>query len=227
VDIWAVATILGEMINGRPVFPGTSTINQIERIIEVINLPSKADIDAIQSVYTATMLESLPPMNYKLLGDVFPQASSEAIDLIRSCFHFNPNKRPSAEELLKVSGGRLPVGCHNAWFAGSTGVDAELHCGMALRMRSLLRSRCAIHECLCLCCGTVLYSTCSCRSFTTRRKNPSTRTVPCVCPSTTTSRYNARNAVGCCLVPSMIAAHLRDSHFIAVDTSDCGLLTSH
>jgi serine/threonine protein kinase len=111
VDIWAVATILGEMINGRPVFPGTSTINQIERIIEVINLPSKADIDAIQSVYTATMLESLPPMNYKLLGDVFPQASSEAIDLIRSCFHFNPNKRPSAEELLKVSRLLLSVGC--------------------------------------------------------------------------------------------------------------------
>ncbi len=71
---------------------------------QVINVPSKSDIDAIQSVYTATMLESLPPMNYKLLGDVFPQASSEAIDLIRSCFHFNPNKRPSAEELLKVSG---------------------------------------------------------------------------------------------------------------------------
>jgi len=93
----------GEMINGRPVFPGTSTINQIERIIEVINMPSKSDVDAIASVYTATMLESLPQMNFKLLGDVFPQASSEAIDLIRSCFHFNPNKRPSAEELLKVS----------------------------------------------------------------------------------------------------------------------------
>uniref|UniRef100_A0A7S3M8L4 Mitogen-activated protein kinase n=1 Tax=Spumella elongata TaxID=89044 RepID=A0A7S3M8L4_9STRA len=101
VDIWAVATILGEMINGRPVFPGTSTINQIERIIEVINMPSKSDVDAIASVYTATMLESLPQMNFKLLGDVFPGASSEAIDLIRSCFHFNPNKRPSAEELLK------------------------------------------------------------------------------------------------------------------------------
>ena len=35
VDIWAVGAILGEMVNGRPVFPGTSTMNQIERIIEV------------------------------------------------------------------------------------------------------------------------------------------------------------------------------------------------
>jgi len=57
------------MINGRPVFPGTSTINQIERIIEVINMPSKSDVDAIASVYTATMLESLPQMNFKLLGE--------------------------------------------------------------------------------------------------------------------------------------------------------------
>jgi mitogen-activated protein kinase 15 len=103
VDIWAVGTILGEMINGRPVFPGTSTMNQIERIIEVINMPSKQDIDAVASSFTATMLESLPQMNYKLLGDVFPNASSEAIDLIRSCFHFNPLRRPSSEELLKVN----------------------------------------------------------------------------------------------------------------------------
>jgi mitogen-activated protein kinase 15 len=118
------------MINGRPIFPGTSTMNQIERIIEVINYPAKSDIDAIQSQYAGTMLESLPAMNYKLLTDVFPQvsqllcqfishanceipsrsisfprnrqkASIEAIDLIKSTFHFNPTKRPSAEELLK------------------------------------------------------------------------------------------------------------------------------
>jgi mitogen-activated protein kinase 15 len=101
VDIWAVGTILGEMINGRPVFPGTSTMNQIERIIEVINQPSKADIEAVASPFTATMLESLPPLNFKLLGDVFPTAAPEAIDLIRSCFHFNPTKRPSAVDLLQ------------------------------------------------------------------------------------------------------------------------------
>jgi mitogen-activated protein kinase 15 len=101
VDIWAVGAILGEMINGRPVFPGTSSMNQIERVIEVINIPSKADIDAIASPYTSTMLESLPTMNFKLISDVFPTASTEAIDLIKSCFHFNPSRRPSSEELLQ------------------------------------------------------------------------------------------------------------------------------
>jgi len=101
VDMWAVGVILGEMINGRPVFPGTSTMNQIERIIELTNLPSAEDVESIASPYAGTMLESLPAMNYKLIGEFFPTASTEAIDLLRSCFYFNPDQRPSAEDALR------------------------------------------------------------------------------------------------------------------------------
>lgn len=101
VDMWAVGAILGEMINGRPVFPGTSTMNQIERIVELTNKPTVEDIEAIQSPYAGTMLDSLPAMQYKLVGEVFPTASTEAIDLLRSCFYFNPGMRPSAEDGLR------------------------------------------------------------------------------------------------------------------------------
>ena len=69
VDVWAVGAILGEMINGRPVFPGTSTMNQIERIIEVIGVPAKTDVDAVASPYAATMLESLPDLNFRPISD--------------------------------------------------------------------------------------------------------------------------------------------------------------
>ena len=101
IDIWAVGAILGEMINGRPVFPGTSTMNQIERIIEVTSMPSKPDIDSISSPFAGTMLESLPVMAYKTLNQAFPTATPETLDLLKACFHFNPEKRPSAEELLR------------------------------------------------------------------------------------------------------------------------------
>ena len=99
--MWAVGAILGEMINGRPVFPGTSTMNQVERIIELTNMPDPDDIAAVASPYAGTMLESLPTMNYKLLGEVFPTAPPEAIDILRSCFYFNPDNRPSAEDGLR------------------------------------------------------------------------------------------------------------------------------
>jgi len=101
IDIWAIGTILGEMINGKPAFPGTSTMNQIEKIVEAIGMPNKADIDAIRSPYAATMLETLPGMNYRTINETFPTASSEAVDVMRTCFYFNPDLRPSAEELLR------------------------------------------------------------------------------------------------------------------------------
>jgi mitogen-activated protein kinase 15 len=101
VDTWAVGVILGEMLVGRPIFPGTSTMNQIERIIELIGMPSRANIEAVHSPYAATMLESLPTINYKLIGEIFPGAPPESVELIKSTLNFNPAARPSAEDLLR------------------------------------------------------------------------------------------------------------------------------
>jgi mitogen-activated protein kinase 15 len=101
VDIWALGTIVGEMILGKPVFPGASTMNQIERIVELTHIPQKADIDAIRSPFAATMLESLPVMNHKTIPDMFPTAAPDTLDLLQSCFYFSPDKRPSAEEFLR------------------------------------------------------------------------------------------------------------------------------
>lgn len=38
--MWSIGCILGEMLLGRPLFPGTSTMNQIEQILRVIPAPS-------------------------------------------------------------------------------------------------------------------------------------------------------------------------------------------
>jgi mitogen-activated protein kinase 15 len=99
--VWAVGAILGEMLNGRPVFPGSSTMNQIERVIQVTNMPSKGDIDAVASPFAATMLETLPPLNYRTIPETFPSATPDGLDVLHLCLNFNPDRRPSAEELLK------------------------------------------------------------------------------------------------------------------------------
>jgi mitogen-activated protein kinase 15 len=41
VDMWSVGCILAEMFLGKPVFPGNSTLNQVERILELLGKPSK------------------------------------------------------------------------------------------------------------------------------------------------------------------------------------------
>ena len=97
VDMWSMGCIFAELLLGKPVFPGTSTFNQLDRIIEVTGRPSEKFIESIQSPKASFMLKSLPPSKKKRLRDMFPTASDDAIDLLRNLLQFNPDKRLTAE----------------------------------------------------------------------------------------------------------------------------------
>merc|ERR1719426_718637 len=101
VDTWSVGCILGELISGKPIFPGTSTMNQLDRIMEVTGRPSPEDVEAIKSPFAATMLESLPMSRPRPLNEMFPSASADALDFLRICLQFNPAKRISASDALR------------------------------------------------------------------------------------------------------------------------------
>merc|ERR1719453_2576129 len=76
-------------------------MNQLDRIMEVTGRPSQEDIEAIQSPFAATMLESLQLIRPKPLSERFPQASIEALDMMRLGLQFNPLKRVSAHSALR------------------------------------------------------------------------------------------------------------------------------
>jgi len=48
IDMWSVGCILGEMLNSKPVFPGNSTMNQLDRIVQLTGRPTSEDIAAIE-----------------------------------------------------------------------------------------------------------------------------------------------------------------------------------
>lgn len=101
VDTWSSGCILGELLGGKPIFPGTSTMNQLDRIMEVTGKPANEDIVAVQSPFAVTMLESLPPPKPKKTPELFPRASHQAADLLQKLLQFNPEKRITAEEALR------------------------------------------------------------------------------------------------------------------------------
>ena len=49
VDMWSVGCIVGELIIGKAIFPGTSTLNQIERVLELTGKPRTEDVEALES----------------------------------------------------------------------------------------------------------------------------------------------------------------------------------
>lgn len=45
--MWSIGCILGEMILGKAIFPGTSTMNQVEMILDLLGSPSIEDVESI------------------------------------------------------------------------------------------------------------------------------------------------------------------------------------
>ncbi|NWT89357.1 MK15 kinase, partial [Lanius ludovicianus] len=102
VDMWSIGCILGEMLLGKPLFPGTSTMNQIEQILRVIPAPSPEDILALQSEYKASVINHLSSRQRVVFEEIFPSSTPlPALDLLKKLLVFNPDKRLTAEEALQ------------------------------------------------------------------------------------------------------------------------------
>lgn len=102
VDMWAVGCILGEMLLTRPLFPGASTMNQLEKIVEVCGAPDTRSVESMRSPFAQTMLDSIVAHGRKIqLSDIFQgSVSRDAISLLEMCLNFNPTKRCTAEQAL-------------------------------------------------------------------------------------------------------------------------------
>jgi mitogen-activated protein kinase 15 len=101
VDMWAVGCILGEMCLGKPCFPGNSTMNQLERVLECTGKPTPEDMSAARSPFASTMIDSVPLVRVRGPSEMFVSASPDALDLIKKCLQFNPDKRITAFEALR------------------------------------------------------------------------------------------------------------------------------
>ncbi|XP_004628423.1 serine/threonine-protein kinase MAK isoform X1 [Octodon degus] len=100
IDVWAVGSIMAELYTLRPLFPGTSEVDEIFKICQVLGTPKKSDWPEGYQL-ASSMNFRFPqcvPINLKTL---IPNASSEAIHLMTEMLNWDPKKRPTASQALK------------------------------------------------------------------------------------------------------------------------------
>lgn len=64
-DVWSFGCMLGEVLMGKPMFPGNSTLNQIERVITWTGPPSIQDLKSLQTDFGKEMLDILTKIKQK------------------------------------------------------------------------------------------------------------------------------------------------------------------
>ncbi|XP_064412503.1 serine/threonine-protein kinase ICK isoform X2 [Latimeria chalumnae] len=102
IDVWAVGCIMAELYTLRPLFPGSSEVDTIFKICQVLGTPKKNDWPEGYQLASAMNFRwpQCVPNNLKTL---IPNASSEAIQLMRDMLQWDPKKRPTASQALRYS----------------------------------------------------------------------------------------------------------------------------
>ena len=101
VDMWSIGCIFAEMSNGRPLFPGTSESNQLERIFKALGTPTIDIYPGITELpeYNSNFPVYPPPEGG--LAKLVPSMTPAMVDLMSRLLQYDPNKRVSAKEALE------------------------------------------------------------------------------------------------------------------------------
>ncbi|KAF1742182.1 hypothetical protein MXB_384 [Myxobolus squamalis] len=102
VDMWSFGCIIGEIL--KALFPGNSTLNQLDHILKYFPPCCKEDIQSIKSNFSVSIMSKQMPKIANIgqiksfVGD---NASDESTSMLVSLLKFNPSKRFSALQCLE------------------------------------------------------------------------------------------------------------------------------
>lgn len=100
IDMWSLGCILGEMIRGKPIFPGSSTVNQIERIVTALPRMKEKEINALGAGFGSALLNQQALGSHATMEDLLYGSPDDAKHLVKSLLVLDPVKRLTASDSL-------------------------------------------------------------------------------------------------------------------------------
>lgn len=117
IDVWSIGCVVAELLLGKPLFPGDTSVDQLVKIIQVLGTPTKKQMQALNPNYIDFKFPDVKPKDWSRVFGT-SHASPEAIDLIEHMLRYDPKSRvrpfdsllhPFFEE-LRDPATKLPTG---------------------------------------------------------------------------------------------------------------------
>lgn len=100
IDLWAVGCIMAELYTFRPLFPGSSEVDQLFKICSILGTPDKDDWPEGHKL--AMVIQFRFPECPKIpLATIIPRAGPQALQVLHDFLNWDPEKRPTAQQTMK------------------------------------------------------------------------------------------------------------------------------
>jgi mitogen-activated protein kinase 1/3 len=103
VDIWSTGCIFAELLNRKPIFPGSNYLSQLQFIVSAVGVPdglinsdSFQNKEAVEFLLNLKLEKKGPPLQDVIQGSKDPLM----LDFLSCMLQFDPKKRSSAESLM-------------------------------------------------------------------------------------------------------------------------------
>ncbi len=99
-DMWSVGCIMYELLVGFPPFVGSTELEQLSAIFDVLGTPTEATWPSLKNLPLAQKLNfAAQPVN-RLKKRLPPGLTQEGFDLLQRMLSYEPSSRPTAKECL-------------------------------------------------------------------------------------------------------------------------------
>eukprot|EP00049_Salpingoeca_infusionum_P017839 m.354588 g.354588 ORF g.354588 m.354588 type:complete len:433 (-) comp17059_c0_seq1:515-1813(-) len=100
IDVWSGACVMAELLMNRPIFRGSKSAEQMEKIMRVLGHPTRSETRQMNPEFRKELTtQSVHSLDELLRGRPSTERAEE-VDLLSNCFNYVPTKRPHAIETL-------------------------------------------------------------------------------------------------------------------------------